>query len=299
MSAPSFFRPAGRSVWRRHFGMLGLTLGLVAAFPALTEAVQAPALLLAKNFDRNASAIDVARYWVSEKLDGVRAVWDGKALRFRSGNPVPAPRWFVDALPAQPLDGELWLGRGSFDRLSAIVRRQVPDDAEWRQVRYMIFELPDAPGSFGDRSGQIRNLVATAGLPWLQAIVQFRLADDAALQKKLRDIVRQGGEGLMLHRADAAYETGRSSALLKLTPWLDAEATVIAHLPGKGKYAGMTGALQMEMPDGRRFALGSGLSDALRRNPPPVGALVTYRYRESTKSGVPRFPRYLRVRDKF
>jgi DNA ligase-1 len=234
----------------------------------------------------------------AKKLDGVRAVWDGKALRFRSGNPVPAPRWFVDALPGQPLDGELWLGRGSFDQLSAIVRRQVPDDAEWRGVRYMIFELPDAPGTFTDRIEGIKGLVAAANPPWLQAVPQFRLADGAALQKKLRDIVRQGGEGLMLHRADAAYETGRSSALLKLTPWLDAEATVVAHLPGKGKYAGMTGALEMEMPDGRRFALGSGLSAAQRRNPPPPGTLVTYRYRELTKSGMPRFRRYVRVRDK-
>jgi DNA ligase-1 len=162
----------------------------------------------------------------------------------------------------------------------------------------MIFELPDALGTFTDRVEQIKAVAAAANLPWLQAVPQFRLPDAAALQKMLRDIVRSGGEGLMLHRADAAYETGRSSALLKLTPWLDAEATVVGHLPGKGKYAGMTGALQMEMPDGRRFALGSGLSDALRRNPPPVGTLITYRYRELTKNGMPRFPRYLRVRDK-
>jgi DNA ligase-1 len=269
-------------------------LAVVASIPAPAAVSPAPTFLLAERYHGD---IDVSRYWVSEKLDGVRAVWDGKALRFRSGNPVPAPQWFVDALPAQSLDGELWLARGSFDQLSAIVRRQVPDDAEWRGVRYMIFELPDAPGTFTDRIEGIKVVVAAANLPWLQAVPQFRLADGAALQKKLREIVRQGGEGLMLHRADAAYETGRSSALLKLTPWLDAEATVVAHLPGKGKYAGMTGALQMEMPDGRRFALGSGLSDALRRNPPPLGTLVTYRYRELTKSGMPRFPRYLRVRD--
>ena len=267
----------------------------VAAKPALAAVSPAPTLLLAERYH---DGIDVSRYWVSEKLDGVRAVWDGKALRFRSGNPVPAPKWFLDALPGQPLDGELWLGRGSSDQLSAIVRRQAPDDAEWRRVRYMIFELPDAPGSFGERVERIKILVAAANVPWLQAVPQFRLTDTPALQKKLREIVRQGGEGLMLHRADAAFETGRPSTLLKLTPWLDAEATVVAHLPGKGKYAGLTGALQMEMPDGRHFALGSGLSDAQRRNPPPVGTLVTYRYRELTQNGMPRFPRYLRVRDR-
>ena len=291
MPADSRYRPR---LLQRIFGML-LAL-LAAAAPALVFAAESapPALLLA---DRYRGEIDISRYWVSEKLDGVRASWDGKTLQFRSGNPVPAPKWFLDALPNQPLDGELWLGRGSFDQLSAIVRHQSPDDGEWRRVRYMIFELPDAPGRFTDRVAQIKAITAAANQPWLQAVAQFRLPDAAALQKRLRDIVRSGGEGLMLHRDDAAYETGRSSALLKLTPWLDAEATVVAHLPGKGKYTGMLGALRMELPDGRRFALGSGLTDALRRNPPPVGTLITYRYRELTKNGMPRFPRYLRVRD--
>ena len=277
--------------------ILGIFFGLLSvAVSTLAVAAEPipPALLLAERYRGD---IDVSRYWVSEKLDGVRASWDGKALRFRSGNPVPAPQWFIDALPSQPLDGELWLGRGSFDQLSGIVRRKSPDDAEWRRVRYMIFELPNASGTFTARIEQIKAVVATANLPWLQAVPQFRLPDAAALQKKLHDTVRNGGEGLMLHRDDAVYETGRSSALLKVTPWLDAEASVVAHLPGKGKYVGMLGALRMELPDGRRFSLGSGLTDALRRNPPPLGTLITYRYRELTKNGMPRFPRYLRVRD--
>ncbi len=285
----------GRALRSLCGALVVLLLALAAPTPAPAAEPVPPALLLAERYRGD---IDVSHYWVSEKLDGVRAVWDGRNLRFRSGNPVPAPQWFLDALPGQPLDGELWLGRGTFDQLSAIVRRQAPVDADWRRVRYMIFELPDAPGSFTDRVEQIKAVAAAAKLPWLQAIPQFRLPDAAALQKKLREIVRSGGEGLMLHRDDAAYETGRSSVLLKVTPWLDAEATVVAHLPGKGKYAGMLGALRMELPDGRRFSLGSGLSDALRRNPPPVGTQITYRYRELTKNGMPRFPRYLRVRDR-
>ncbi|MCF8152194.1 MAG: DNA ligase [Sulfuritalea sp.] len=274
-----------------------LTLLAVAAFfPAQAAEPEPPPLLLAERYRGD---IDISRYWISEKLDGVRAHWDGKTLRFRSGNLVPAPEWFLDALPDHPLDGELWLGRGSFDQLSAIVRRQAPVDAEWQRVHYMIFELPNAPGSFTVRAEQIRAIVAAATLPWLRAVPQFRLSDADALQKKLRDTVRDGGEGLMLHRDDAAYETGRSRALLKATPWLDAEATVVGHVAGKGKYAGMVGALQMELPDGRRFALGSGLTDAARRDPPPVGTRITYRYRELTKNGMPRFPRYLRVRNEF
>jgi ATP-dependent DNA ligase len=89
--------------------------------PAAAEALPPPLLLA----ERYRDGIDVSNYWISEKLDGVRAAWDGRVLRFRSGNPVPAPQWFLDGLPAEALDGELWLGRGRFDELSAIVRRRL------------------------------------------------------------------------------------------------------------------------------------------------------------------------------
>ena len=256
----------------------------------------APTLLLAKV----ASAeLDPAPYWVSEKLDGVRALWDGARLRFRSGNPVPAPAWFIASLPQQALDGELWIARGRFEQLSGIVRRQQPRDAEWREVRYRIFELPDAPGSFTARIEQMRAIVAHANVPWLQMVEQFRVNDQTALMQQLDTVVRAGGEGLMLHLAAAPYLTGRQNALLKLKPWQDTEATVVGYTPGTGKYLGMTGALKVQMPDGKRFLIGSGLSDAVRRHPPAIGTLVTYRYQALTQGGVPRFARYLRIRENF
>ncbi len=246
-----------------------------------------------------AADVDVSQYWVSEKFDGVRAQWDGRTLRFRGGGIVPAPAWFTASFPTVPLDGELWIARDRFDALSGTVRKIEPVDAEWRQVRYLIFELPGAAGDFSQRVRQMRAIVAQAGVPWLEAVEQVRVADKAELMQRLDAVLRTGGEGLMLHRADAAYQTGRSDALLKLKPWQDAEAVVVGHVPGKGKYRGMTGALQMEMPDGKRFRIGSGLSDALRRQPPPIGTRITYRYQQLTKNGVPRFPRYLRVREDF
>jgi DNA ligase-1 len=103
----------------------------------------------------------------------------------------------------------------------------------------------------------------------------------------------------MLHLADAPYVTGRSDVLLKLKPLLDTEATVVAHLAGKGKYAGQMGALRLEMPDGTRFNIGTGFSDAVRKAPPPLGAIVTYTYRGLTSKGTPRFASYLRVREEF
>jgi DNA ligase-1 len=247
--------------------------------------------------------IDPADYWISEKLDGVRGIWDGKTLRHRSGNPVHAPKWFTDALPPVPLDGELWIARQSFDKLSAIVRRDVPIDEEWRQVHYMIFEMPDAPGSFTERIALMHATISKAninhGAPWLRPVEQFRIADRRALAAKLKELVKLGAEGLVLHRADAAYVTGRSDVLLKLKPMLDTEATVVGHFPGKGRHLGKMGSLLLETPEGRRFRIGTGFSDADRANPPPIGTVVTYRYRDLTSTGLPKFASYLRVRESF
>ena len=264
----------------------GSVLAKEAALPILLANVLGP-------------QIDPTQYLVSEKYDGVRAIWDGKVLRFRSGRTVNAPDWFIAKLPPQKLDGELWLGREKFEQLSGIVRKTEPVDDEWRQLKYMIFELPDAPGTFAERAQRIREIVESAQWPQLVAVAQTRVTDRATLQRQFDEIVRHGAEGLMLHRADALYVTGRSDVLLKLKPLLDTEATVVQHLPGKGKYVGMMGALRVETPDKKRFVIGTGFSNAVRRNPPAVGTMITYTYRGLTNSGLPRFASYLRVREDF
>ncbi len=234
---------------------------------------------------------------VSEKFDGVRAVWDGQVLRFRSGRVMAAPVWFLSALPQVALDGELWIGRGAFDRLSGVVRQAEPDDAAWRAVKYLVFDAPGHAAPFAERVDFIQSTLAQAQQPWLMPVAQREMKDGRALQALLQHTVRQGGEGLMLHRADALWQPGRTDALFKLKPELDEEGLVLGHQAGKGRLLGMTGALLVQMPSGQRFALASGLSDTQRRNPPPMGAWVTYRYRDRTPSGLPRFASFVRVRE--
>ena len=236
-------------------------------------------------------------FGVSEKFDGVRAVWDGRVLRFRSGRIIIAPPWFLSALPRVALDGELWMGRGTFDRLSGAVRQAEPDDEAWRVVKYLVFDAPGHDAPFAQRVAFLQSTLAQAQQPWLLPVVQREVKDARALQALLLDTVRQGGEGLMLHRSDALWQAGRTDALFKFTPEHDEEGLVVGHQPGKGRLLGMTGALLVQMTSGQRFALGAGLSDALRRDPPPVGAWVTYRYRERTPSGLPRFASFVRVRE--
>ena len=236
-------------------------------------------------------------FLVSEKYDGVRAVWDGQVLRFRSGRVIAAPAWFLAALPAMPLDGELWMGRGQFDLVSGAVRRTVPDDAQWRELRYMVFDTRGLHEPFAQRVGRVAQAISAAAQPWLVAVAQELAESAQALQARLQQVVTQGGEGLVLHRADAQWRAGRTQALYKHKPEPDEDGQVVGYQPGQGRLQGQTGALLMQTPQGQRFALGAGLSDALRRHPPPVGTWVTYRYRDRTASGLPRFASFLRVRE--
>lgn len=274
--------------------MQWMLLTLIVFFSQAAYSQNAPALLLASSLDKN---VAVEEYWVSEKLDGVRAYWDGKKLISRGGTIFQTPDWFIADFPATPLDGELWIARGQFEKTVSIVRKQTPVDDEWRKIRYAVFELPNGQGTFTERLNQLQALVEKQQSPYLLLIPQQHINHPKDLQKLLAQVVKNGGEGLMLHRKDALYSTGRNGDLIKIKPYHDAEATVVAYREGKGKYQGMTGALVVRNRDGKEFAIGSGLSDKLRQNPPVIGTVVTYQYDGLTRKGLPRHARFLRIRE--
>jgi DNA ligase 1 len=269
--------------------LCGAALGALLPRPA---AAAAPPLLLAREWPVDG---DPAGHLVSEKLDGVRALWDGRTLRFRSGAPVMAPAAWLAGLPAVPLDGELWLGRGRFDELSGVVRRARADDRAWRDLRYQVFELPAASDRFAQRADALQALCQRQGFEALRALPQQPVADRAALQRRLDAVVAAGGEGLVLHRADAPVATGRGPWLWKHKPLHDAEALVLDHLPGQGRLAGQVGALRVRSDSGVVFNIGTGLRDADRAAPPAVGQRISYRHRGFTPAGVPRFASYWRA----
>ena len=297
-----------QATWRAIFKkgrkpLFAAWLCICLALPqAMGQGGQAP-MELARTYDAHClpqcPPLEWEKWLVSEKYDGVRVRWDGQRLYSRGGHVVHAPAWFTQGWPRMALEGELWAGRGRFAQAQSAAARQSADEA-WRSLRVMVFDAPahGGPGTpFSARLAALQAAVAQAKSPYLQAAPQRTVQGQQELKNRLDEVLRGGGEGLMLRRADAPWQAGRSPHLLKLKPHEDAEARVLAHLPGRGRHAGRLGALLVETPDGRRFRLGSGLKDADRDHPPPVGAWVTYRFRGLHEgSGLPRFATFVRVR---
>jgi DNA ligase 1 len=290
--------PPGCGATALQIFVIGLFLGSIQAkeknlsSSAATTEKHPPPLLLANVWN---PTIDPTGWWMSEKYDGLRAYWDGHKLWTRQGNLIHAPDYFAAELPnAIKLDGELWVARGKFEETVSIVRSEVPDD-RWGRVHFMVFDAPQAKGTFEERMQFLRTTLPQ-GNRFVSVVAQNQCKGIPHLIAERDRIVRLGGEGLVLRQPGSTYEPRRSATLLQVKPYDDAEATVVAYEPGNGKYNGKLGSLRVRTDDGREFSIGTGLTDAQRNSPPPVGTVITYRFRGLTAKGMPRFPSFLRIR---
>lgn len=255
--------------------------------------VVVPQLLLAEVWDR---VLDPTGWWMSEKLDGVRALWNGQTREFitRSGNIYLAPEWFTKDLPEESLDGELWMGRKMFQLTSGICRRHDQSDA-WKEIKYLVFDAPNVKATFEQRAIFASNLIKTH--PYAKWHEHKVCQGINHVIDELAAVEALGAEGLMLRAPNSQYEPNRSMTLLKVVSHIDTEAIVTGYQAGKGKHKGRMGALLVKMENGTEFEIGTGFSDAERDNPPEVGTLVKFKYRELTDGGKPRFPVYIGLRE--
>ncbi|EKO3916582.1 DNA ligase [Vibrio fluvialis] len=241
--------------------------------------------------------INIYEYWQSEKLDGIRAIWNGKQLLTRNGNPIYAPRWFTDPLPDYALEGELWAGRGHFALVQQTVLDHTPSDEAWRKIDFMLFDMPDAAGDYTKRYYNLIHVVDSASSKHIKYIEHTPVLSEQELLRYLDTLVNENGEGIMLRKVTARYQSGRSNDLLKLKKHQDAEARVVGYKIGNGKYKGLMGSVLVRTDEGTEFYVGTGFSDEQRLNPPEIGSLITYRYNGLTAEGKPRFARFVRVRE--
>jgi DNA ligase-1 len=265
---------------------------LLKANPRKSSAHRFSGVLLAKKWDNE----DPTGWWMSEKLDGIRAYWTGSKLVTRNGNEIHAPAWFTDSLPSIALDGELIVGRGKFNKTVSAVKKKTPNEAEWKTVLYRVFDAPSVPGPCEKRWTAMK--AAIRGLKHVKAVDQVKCKGAADLKKYHAKITQLGGEGVMLREPGSAYEKKRSSTLLKVKSFDDAEAKIVGYTEGTGRHKGRLGAYEAVLVGSRKkFKIGTGISDSERDDPLPIGTIVTVKFQELTPDGVPRFPSLVGARD--
>jgi len=212
---------------------------------------------------------DLSGWYYCEKLDGVRAEWDGGRLWTRTGRAIDAPAAWLARLPeGLAISGELWLGRGRLGEVAAAVNAGSGSPL-WSQMRLVAFDLPEL-------ALPIPAMMKRMDAQHLDR-VEFIPVDGVDLAAQLRQVVEGGGEGLVLRSPD-----GRTGLKYKL--WQDAEATVLAAVPGKK-------SIRCRADNGAEFCL------ATYGRAVPVGCRVTYKFTGILPSGKPGFPVFLAVRD--
>lgn len=270
-----------------------IAISLLVVNPSWSAELQPMPVVNAKEYHQN---INLQHYWQSEKLDGIRAVWDGQQLKTRSGYPIQAPEWFTTILPDYPVEGELWAGREQFFVVQQTVLDHIPSDHAWRKIKFMLFDLPGFAGDYRTRYQHLIELTSALSVDHIHYIPHTPVLSEEALLAELDSLFLAGGEGIMLRKVSSHYTPGRSDDLLKLKKHQDAEARVIGYKMGKGKYHNRVGSLLVRTEEGVEFAVGSGLSDPLRQDPPEIGSIITYQFNGLTASGKPRFARFLRIK---
>lgn len=249
--------------------------------------------------EKHTEDIDPTGYWMSEKLDGVRAYWNGSSFYSRAGIRYHAPKFFTADLPKTPLDGELWCGRGLFEKCVSIVKKKDKNviEEDWKFITYLVFDAPAHKAQYEERVKWLQTQIHSEKKTCYAAVVGIKkCTGQAHLDATMKGVLAKGGEGIMLRAARSNYEEGRSKVLLKVKAFYDEEARVIGYRAGEGRLTGLMGAIECELPNGVKFHIGTGFSDAQRKKPPKKGEVVTFKYQEVSKNGHPRFPVYLRIR---
>ena len=266
---------------------------------------------------------------MSEKLDGLRARYnpDTKEFVSRNNKPYNASTWFINSMPKIHLDGELFWGRDEFQKMGA-ARKKVAIDEDWFNIKFYVYDAPEIKAEFYDRYIALEELVKEVEDYWnsykktlgkkfenvtcpLVLTKHYEVESIEQMKEFYQKILNLGGEGIMLKNPWSDYENKRSNHLLKCKPDFDTEAIVIGHKDGTGKYEGKLGSfickplinhdnyMTIDNDMEHEFAT-SGMNDEVRDNyklTHPIGTIITFKCSGYTKSGKPRFARYLRIRD--
>lgn len=236
---------------------------------------------------------NIQGWLMSEKLDGIRAIWDGKVLKTKNGNIIHIPKEFTHNFPPFYLDGELWTKRNDFETIQSIVLDKTAS-TQWKKITYNIFEVPYAKGDFLQRLQKAKNWFKKHHTPKVQFIQQIVCKDNIHLEKFLERIIAQKGEGVIIKNPNLDYIAKRSTQSLKVKKFLDMEGVVIGINYNNQQ---QMKSLKVQLQNGIIFNLGGGFSKKERQYHPKIGEVVTFKYYGLSKNKKPKFASFLRVRE--
>ena len=279
--------------------------------------VKEKGVLLAKNFDDD---VDIEGWYASEKWDGYRSVWNGHNFVSRTGKGFDVPDWYCSIMPPSvALDGELWLGRGKFEDCGLLRKKKPTKESdlqkwndEWlkKDVIFNVFDIMNLNIGFEERMEQLRTLVKDRNKCMKQldinkinpilAFTEQKKVNKVQALEMAKEVIKGGGEGIMLRKPGSLYEAKRSKTLYKIKEVDDMEVRIDGYKNGEGKYKGILGSFSCSLlnkPDIKCNV--SGMNDQVRKSyltTHPIGTVITITYNGVTGSGKPRHPRYLRIR---
>jgi len=240
--------------------------------------------------NRYSDDINVTNWYMSEKLDGVRAYWDGQKLISRGGKVFATPKFFTKDFPKFKLDGELWDKRDNLSNIISIVNQKKPHNG-WSRLTYNIFEVPDSDGNLTKRLSVVKES------RYIKVIKQIQIKSKKDLDSFFKSVIKKKGEGVVVRNGYIVYYIGRTNDALKMKNYIDDECEVVGYNKGQGKNSGLVGSLSCRMKNMQVIKIGSGLSKKERITPPKIGAIITFKYYGLTSKGNPRFPIFLRERN--
>ena len=277
-------------------------------------------------------------WYISEKYDGIRAIWDGEKFISRGQKVFTyVPDYFIELMPPGiALDGEMWISRNNFKEVSRISTLKIGSSKSKKQiddiwkgandnnsVKYMVYDLPNCTQPFETRMKLLDKIISDRKHVWhdilenvdtcpIKFTKQTKIQNMAQLVNTYKELTSKGAEGVMLRAPNSPYETKRSKYLLKYKIKDDAEAIVRGYTMGTGKYKGLLGSLDCELildqkPSGVMFNIGTGFTDKDRTEYNnsksslyiPIGSIVSFSYMELSEDSVPRHPVYRGIRDDF
>lgn len=236
---------------------------------------------------------NIQGWYMSEKLDGIRAYWDGKELKTKNGNKIFVPKGFLTNFPTFKLDGELWTKRSDFENIQSIILDKIPSK-NWDKITYNIFEVPNSKGDFLQRLKKAKIWFEKHPNKYIRFIKQIKCKDKNHLNNFLEKLVNQKAEGVIIKNAKLPYFGNRSNNILKVKKFFDMEGEIIQI----NKKDNRMKSLLIKLKNGITFNLGGGFSKNQRLNPPKIGQIVTFKYYGFTKYQKPKFASFLRVRKK-